>query len=416
MISFFLLALIWACLGQIDIVAVAPSKLVVSNQSKIVQVLDTAVVKAIHVRDGQQVKAGQLLIELDNTLSDADSTKNHSAWLDARLAQLKAQALLSALAEQHLPVLAEDPQLNSSAIIATRRASAQQEINAIWQELQAKLAMLDSEHARKQAECAGSLDQFKKLQATLPIVRQRESDFKDLADKNFISKHGLLEKQQARIEAEQDYATLSNKIKELDAAIKSTQLQADATRAEFRRMQNDVLNQASEKSAALSQDVIKSERYQEQTRLISPVDGVVQQLAVHTLGGVVTPAHQALMVIVPKAEQLEAEAILENKDIGFVNAGQNAAIKIETFNYTKYGLLDGIVKNISLDAISDEKRGLIYQARIKMNKNSMNVDGKNIALAPGMAITVEIKTGNRRIIEYFLSPLIAHVSESVRER
>ncbi len=122
------------------------------------------------------------------------------------------------------------------------------------------------------------------------------------------------------------------------------------------------------------------------------------------------------MVIVPQAEQLEAEAILENKDIGFVNAGQNAAIKIETFNYTKYGLLDGMVKNISLDAISDEKRGLIYQARIKMNKNSMNVDGKNIALAPGMAITVEIKTGKRRIIEYFLSPLIAHVSESVRER
>lgn len=179
LISFLALALIWACLGQIDIVAVAPGKLVVSNQSKIVQALDTAVVKAIHVRDGQQVKAGQLLIELDNTVSDADS--NHSAWLDARLAQLKAQALLSALAEQHLPILDEDPQLNSSATIATRRASAQQEINAVWQELQARLAMLDSEQTRKQAERAGSLDQLKKLQATLPIVRQRESDFKDLA-------------------------------------------------------------------------------------------------------------------------------------------------------------------------------------------------------------------------------------------
>ncbi len=280
LISFLALALIWACLGQIDIVAVAPGKLVVSNQSKIVQALDTAVVKAIHVRDGQQVKAGQLLIELDNTVSDADSSKNHSAWLDARLAQLKAQALLSALAEQHLPALAEDNQLNSSATIATRRASAQQEINAVWQELQARLAMLDSEQTRKQAERAGSLDQFKKLQATLPIVRQRESDFKDLADKNFISKHGLLEKQQARIEAEQDYASLANKLKEIDAAIKSTQLQADATRAEFRRIQNDVLNQAREKSASLSQDVIKSERYQQQTRLNAPVDGVVQQLAV----------------------------------------------------------------------------------------------------------------------------------------
>jgi hemolysin D len=150
-------------------------------------------------------------------------------------------------------------------------------------------------------------------------------------------------------------------------------------------------------------------------KLTTPVDGSVQQLAVHTVGDVVTPAQQ-LMVIVPQDDPLEVEAFLENKDIGFVTAGQEAEVKIETFTYTKYGTIHGVVKQVSSDAIQDEKKGLIYSSRVKLGHSTIQVENKPVNLAPGMAVTVEIKTGKRRVIEYFLTPLIQHTSESLRER
>jgi hemolysin D len=130
---------------------------------------------------------------------------------------------------------------------------------------------------------------------------------------------------------------------------------------------------------------------------------------------VVTPA-QELMVIVPTDDPLEVEAFVENKDIGFVYAGQDAEIKIETFQFTKYGTIHAEVKSVSSDAIQDEKRGLIYSSRVKMEKSSVQVGEKLVNLSPGMAVTVEIKTGKRRVIEYFLTPLLTHTKESLHER
>ncbi|BBA32640.1 HlyD family secretion protein [Methylocaldum marinum] len=149
--------------------------------------------------------------------------------------------------------------------------------------------------------------------------------------------------------------------------------------------------------------------------LAAPVDGVVQQLAVHTVGGVVTPA-QPLLVIVPRDNPLEVEAFIQNKDIGFVNAGQEAEVKIETFPFTKYGTIPAKVMQVSNDAIQDEKRGLIYAARVALSHATMVVEEKAVNLTPGMAVTVEIKTGKRRLIEYFLSPLLQYEDESLRER
>ncbi|EPM67763.1 Type I secretion membrane fusion protein, HlyD, partial [Pseudomonas syringae pv. actinidiae ICMP 18804] len=140
-----------------------------------------------------------------------------------------------------------------------------------------------------------------------------------------------------------------------------------------------------------------------------------QQLAVHTVGGVVTPA-QPLMVLVPDGQPVEVEAMLENKDIGFVRAGQPVTVKVETFTFTKYGTIDGEVISVSNDAIEDEKRGLIYSSKIRLNSDTLNVNGVDIKLSPGMAVTAEVKTNKRRVIEYFLSPLQQHASESLRER
>ena len=150
-------------------------------------------------------------------------------------------------------------------------------------------------------------------------------------------------------------------------------------------------------------------------QLMAPVDGTVQQVAVHTDGGVVTPA-QVLMVIVPKDAQVTAEVMVDNKDIGFVGAGQAAAIKLETFPFTRYGTVAATVKSVVADAVNDDKRGAIFPAVLSLDRASIDVDGRRINLSPGMNLTAEIKTGKRRVIEYLLSPVQQHVNESLKER
>ncbi len=195
--------------------------------------------------------------------------------------------------------------------------------------------------------------------------------------------------------------------------------------------------QAEQKAASLQQQFLGAQERARLQTLTAPVDGTVQQVAVHTVGGVVTPAQQ-LMAVVPADSGLEVEAVVSNRDIGFVHEGQAAEIKIDTFNFTKYGLLHGMVQSVSQDSIARDKpqdkssdkqqqgalsdssepqgQELVYDARVALETTQMNIDGKLVNLTPGMAVTAEIKTGSRRVIEYLLSPLTRYGSEALRER
>jgi hemolysin D len=167
--------------------------------------------------------------------------------------------------------------------------------------------------------------------------------------------------------------------------------------------------------AQLTQESAKAEQRERLTQLKAPVSGVVQQLAVHTSGGVVTEA-QPLMVVVPEEAAVTAEVTLDNKDIGFVSAGQEAEIKLETFTYTRYGTVKAQVKRVTADAVNDEQRGAIFPATLVLAATVIDVDGKPVKLSPGMSLTAEIKTGKRRVIEYLLSPVQRAASESLKER
>jgi len=277
-IGVFAVGILWASVGHIDIVAVAPGRIIPSGHSKVIQPLDSGVIRAIHVRDGQVVKKGDLLIELDPTVTGAEQTLLLN---ELRSAQVKARA------------------------------------------------------------------------------------YKQLVDENFISQMEYLA--------------------------------------------------AETKAASLAQEVVKARQRHALQRLTAPLDGEVQQLAVHTVGGVVTPAQQ-LLVVVPYEHQLEVEAMVENKDIGFVKRGQPVEVKVETFPFTRYGLIGGRIVSISNDAVQLEKGGLVYPARIALARSVIQVEGQPVKLAPGMAVTAEIKTGTRRLIEFFLSPLLKSVQETARER
>ncbi len=192
-------------------------------------------------------------------------------------------------------------------------------------------------------------------------------------------------------------------------------MEAERRRAEKAQEHAAALAQAKTRAHSLSKELAKAEHLTRQQSLTAPIDGVVQQLAVHTVGGVVTPAQQ-LMIIAPKEGQLEVEAWIENKDIGFVNENQQAEIKVEAFPFTRYGTIDGKILTLSADAVPLEKVGLVYASRVSMSKSVMQVGDKAVHLSPGMNVTVEIKTGKRRLIEYFLSPLLRGIKETARER
>ena len=406
-------ALGWATIGRMDLVAVAPGKVIAADKTKVIQPSETAIVRKILVSDGQTVRAGQILIELEAaaTATAAETARNREALIATRLEAARYDALAKAASgTARTPVL--------KAPIGTATALAQAESRAMasqYQEHRAKLAALDAEITKRSAEAASVKELAAKLAETVPIARRRAEDYKNLVEQKFLSHHMYLEREQVRIEQERDLAFQEARVKELTAAIEESRRRRDSLIAEFERGAINSKVDADKRAALLEQELIKAQTRERQQTLVAPVDGTVQQLAVHTVGGVVTPAQQ-LMVITPSDYQAEVEALLENRDVGFVKVGQRAEVKVETFPFTRYGTLAGTVSYVSQDAVPDEKRGLVFQARVRLDSPRIRVDERDVTLTPGMAVSAEISTGKRRIIEFFLDPIRKTTSEGLRER
>ncbi|MFM2450649.1 MAG: hypothetical protein RIS44_3099 [Pseudomonadota bacterium] len=404
--ALFLIALLWSIFGKIDIVAVAHGRIIVSERSKTVQPLEAGVIRQVHVKDGDQVVAGQVLIELDPTNASADSASVGEQLAAAQSELIRTTALLEALRQNKTPALS-----NAKAVPLT----VAQQLQTEWQDITAKLAKINSEQARRQAEMATVNATIAKLEATLPLAKQREADVKGLAEQGFMSSHLPQDRARERIELERDLTTQRARKQEAQAAaFEATQAQA-AYRAETQRLLSERQAQAHTKQEQLGQEQNKAQARTRLTQLTAPTSGTVQQLAVHTTGGVVTTA-QVLMVIVPKDAEVTAEVVVDNKDIGFVQAGQTSTIKLETFPFTRYGTVDAQVKTVAADAVNDEKRGAIFPALLTLKSSTLNVDGKRVNLAPGMNLSAEIKTGQRRIISYLFNPVHKALDESLGER
>jgi len=427
LMALFLIALAWAILGKIDIVAVAPGRIIVSDRTKVIQPLERSVVQRILVKDGDHVQAGQPLVELDPTTAQADKASLVETRKAAQSEWLRAQILQKMLSKQELSAHTHQAADAKKAInqelhqdtpadwTPADKADTQAQLAAEWSDITARLAKLSAEHQRRQAEMATVRAMIGKLEATLPIARQREQDFQALTTQGFMSGHANQDRTRERIELERDLATQQARLQEAQAALREAEQTRSAYLAETRRTLSERQAQADLKRHQTGQELTKATQREQLATLTAPVSGTVQQLALHTEGGVVTEA-QALMVIVPDAASVSAEVTLENKDIGFVAPGQEVAIKLETFPFTRYGTVKASVDKVTQDAVNDEKRGAIFPATLKLNQTSIDIDGKPIRLAPGMNITAEIKTGQRRVIEFLLSPIQRAGSESLRER
>jgi hemolysin D len=429
-IAIFCFSVGWASFSHIDIVASASGKIVPSGGTKVIQPFEMGIVRAIHVRDGQQVSAGDILVELDPTINESDRDHIRS---DLIATQLEIARLKAGLADMKNPVDAFRPPSN-----ATPAQVDMQRDYLIKQtaEYRAKIEVLDRQLEQKQAERDTIQATVGKLSAIVPIVQQRVDIRKVSSDQEYTSKFQYLEVVQLLVEQQQELVVQRSRLRETEANIRALTESRTQAIAEFQRTLFGQLAEAERKADGLGYDVAKSEQKINAQYLAAPIAGTVQQLAIHTIGGVVSPA-QVLLAVVPTESRLEIEAMILNRDVGFIHPKQQAEIKVDTFNFTKYGLLHGEVLSVSQDAIvrdkaidrgseknpgadntSSEPKGqdLSFSTRVSLDRSQMQIDDRLINLTPGMAVTVEIKTGSRSLLGYLLSPLMKYGHDSLRER
>jgi hemolysin D len=407
-ICFMALALFtYASLAAMDIVVTAQGRVSALGKSKVIQPLDAGVVKAIAVRDGQAVKAGDVLVELDATATLADRDRLQREFHETQADVLRLNALLSGGQPwRQTPDLPGAMVANQQAVLASRRS-----------EQEFRIAALDADIVRRTADrdaIAASIDQ---LRNSLPLVKQKHDMREELASTGHVARTGVIETRLELLNMEKDLSVQGKRLSEAEAGLNASMQQRKQAEAEFRARVSAELIDATRKHDAVHQELLKAAQRRDLQTLRSPIDGVVQQLAVTTVGGVVTQA-QPLMTIVPHNALLDVEAQVMNRDIGHVKVGQRVINKVETFDFTRFGYLEGTVQWVGTDAVNDPKLGPVYPVRIKLHavQTPNVVRGLQGTVTAGMNVTSDIRTGERRMIEYFIAPLLRYKQEALRER
>jgi hemolysin D len=406
---FLVITILWLVFGRVDVVASASGKIVPVGSVKLVQSPGSGVVGAIYVRNGDIVKAGQKLLDLDPTLSSADLTQAQKALAAAELDAARARAIADALGGGGVRFVAPPGTPPEIAVTQTRLIAAQ------LAETEATIASLSAARASSLSDAQAADAQIAKLGRTLPLLDRQVAALSELDRQGYAPGQRFLELQRQRqSEAGDRDVAIAQRARGLSEARKLAE-QAGQTREGARRVALTELAKAEADVILRREEVTKASQRRSFQSLEAPVDGTIQQLAVNTVGGVIEPA-RTLMVVVPSGARIEVEARVLNKDIGFVRVGQEAAVKLEAFSFTRYGAVPGRVVALSPDAVPDPKLGPVYIARIVLDRRSIIVDGREVGLGPGLNATVDIKTGTRAIISYLISPLQTTFAQAGRER
>ncbi|TXM94260.1 HlyD family type I secretion periplasmic adaptor subunit [Methylobacterium sp. WL116] len=429
-------ALLWSTLASLDIHAIASARIQPSGRSKVIQPFETSRVQVIHVHNGDTVKAGMPLIELDATEAKAEltATEDTLASYEAQIARRRAS--ITAIKENLRTIEPEFPATVSASIRTRENAAMTAELSQYF----ATRAALSAQTAEKEAtrqRFTASAAARERLKA---VLSERATMRETLVARSSGTRAAVIDALQQVEQVAADLAYDQGQIVEAQAAEKSLERRIEQLTDETLAKQAQALTEASQKADTARQDAVRARVRWSRTQLRAPIDGTVQQLAVTTIGQVVT-AGQPLLVVVPSSGPIEIEALVLNQDIGFVLLGQDAVVKIDSFPFTRYGTVEGKVIRISRDAIDDRDasgstdvlsltrgqnigavtgtprtQNLVFPVTIEVEKNNIVADGKPVVLSPGMTATVEIRTGNRRVIDYVLSPITETTSTAGHER
>jgi hemolysin D len=422
----FASVLAWAYLGWLDIHAVARGRIQPSGKSKVVQPLDAGKVAVIHVENGAKVKAGDPLVDLDSTETGAER-EALTREFQATSAEIARRRTAVAAAEAGNIEIPPAIQFSGSADAALRQRETAV-LAADLGQLASMMATLRAQIDERKAQDQRLRMSIKQREKTVELMKERVDMREEVKQKGAGSRMHVIEVMQDYQREVTALETERGQLIEIGAGMRSLERRLAQAKTEFVADQTTKLAEAERRRDRLAQELVKAETKNERTRLLAPIAGTVQQLAVTTVGQVVASG-QSLMTIVPSHGPIEIEAMIANQDIGFVEEGQAAAVKIDAFPFTRYGTIDATVVKVSRDAVEEREatgltdptaatrqrgagaggsgggQGLVFPATVSLAKASINVDGKDIPLSAGMAVTVEIKTGKRRALDYVLSPL-----------
>lgn len=406
-----IVALAWSYFGRIDIVAVANGKISTEGSTKIIQPAISGVVTNINVHEGQRIKKGETLLALDKTTAEKDVATANQSLSVARVERDILRRLT----------------VGGSTDDIINNADLPDEAKAMLRQFASSQTALSA--ARQQA-VNGTISNYQhQLQFNQQAKNQLETNAQNLKNRKAeIEKQFPTANPVDRLRLQNELSNIDQRITSADGAVLGQNQQLLQSQSALTQAQNQSQTQTAETNSAfnnqiitaekriieLENNLVKAKQILAQTTITAPVDGTVLSLTVKTIGGVVN-AGQQLAQIVPEKVPLYVDAALDNQDIGFVKPGQRVVVKVATYPFQRYGYLEGIAENISPDAIQDDKKGLIYKAKIKLNDDKSSKQNQ-LKLLPGMSVSAEITTGQRRILEFFLDPLMTKADESLKVR
>ena len=407
-LTLLVVGILWSVLGHINEVAVAPGKVIPTGQVKTIQVKNKSIVKEIHVKEGQHVEKGDTLVVMDPTSTDADydSLNKRAAYYALDIQRLEAELNGTSFSPKSDPNLELKDITAEQSLYQSRVSQHRAEMEAAANAVNQKQAALNAERVN-----------LNKYDEMLEIAREKERRLIELTKENAISEFQLFEQTSQRINYEKTAAAQLDLINRAEAELSEAQAKLSNLDAAYKKDVMASLVESRKQYYALTEESKKADENQRLSTVVAPCSGTVYNLAVHTEGGVVTDA-QPLMVIVPDGVELEFEVWAENKDIGFIKEGQEAEVKVATFNFQKFVMLTAYVDEISADSNSDKsdpEKNKRFRLLLKLDENTLK-ENPDIHINPGMEVTAEIKIKEKRIIEFFLDPFRRYTHESLRER
>jgi hemolysin D len=403
------LAIAWSFLSKVEMVAVAEGRLIPTARLQAVEAGDAGIVRAILVREGQRVTRGQPLVQLDSALSDADETAARADLSSALLQRARAAALLA-----HAD--GRDARLQPPAGAAAQAAAAEgQAVAARIAERQSRLAGLLHRRAGAVAARDVALAELTKLEQLLPLVEAQRAAQAELADKGLSPALRVLQLQERVVAARQDMEVQQARARETAAQIAALDRERAQAEAEFRARAAAEQAEAEAAIATRSELLHKAEQRSALQMLTAPADGVINEIAVTSIGEVLEIGAR-VVTLVPTDSELLVEALVLNKDAGHVREGMEVALKVESFPFTRHGTLRGVVEHLSADAVLDQNRGLVFPVRIRLTGGAVTDRGEKLRLSPGLTVAAEIVTGYRTVADFVLSPIARATSEAGRER
>ncbi|MCW8982701.1 MAG: HlyD family type I secretion periplasmic adaptor subunit [Gammaproteobacteria bacterium] len=408
LVIFLVVILLWAYIGQLDVVVRAEGKLLPVTRLKVVQPLEGGRVDKILVSEGDRVQKGQTLLVMDTIFSEADTEKLREQLGESSMQQRRIEAELSN---------APFTELKGDDLLLFKKV--RQQFRANTEALRTSIDEQESIVLQSKRDMSSAEEILQKLKETLPIYQESENALNKLGKNGYVNKLAILEKQKERINVERDLSAQEYLIESLSEKIRAAQSRVDRLKASYRQDLFEERAELNKVHAQLEQEWIKQEHRNQLMELRAPQEGYVQELAIHTEGTVV-PSGTVLLTIIPADEPLKAEVYLNNRDIASVKKGQEVKVKLAAYEFQRYGQLDAKVDLISADTVSQQdkntQQSISYRAQLELANQFLERGGIIFSLRPGMMVTAEIKVNTRSVMEYLLSPIQRAVSEAGTER